>query len=46
MFIKRGADILYNMALIDNGKILIKLHELTIFGQKLVKPIFTILKSN
>ncbi|CAK88332.1 unnamed protein product (macronuclear) [Paramecium tetraurelia] len=36
MFIKRGADILYNMALIDNGQILIKLHELLIFGQKLV----------
>ena len=32
MFIRRGADILYNMALVDNGKILIKLHELLIFG--------------
>ncbi|CAD8141437.1 unnamed protein product [Paramecium pentaurelia] len=45
MFIKRGADILYNMALIDNGQILIKLHELVIFGQKLVKPICTILNT-
>ncbi|CAD8144174.1 unnamed protein product [Paramecium pentaurelia] len=46
MFIKRGADILYNMALIENGKILNQIHELTIFGQKLVKPICTILKTN
>ncbi|CAD8136975.1 unnamed protein product [Paramecium octaurelia] len=46
MFIKRGADILYNMALIDNGSILIKLHELLIFGQKLVKPICTILNTS
>ncbi|CAD8056185.1 unnamed protein product [Paramecium sonneborni] len=45
MFIKRGADILYNIALIDNGKLLSKLHELIIFGQKLVKPICTVLKT-
>ncbi|CAD8144289.1 unnamed protein product [Paramecium octaurelia] len=46
MFVKRGADILYNLALIDNGNILNQLHELTIFGQKLVKPICTILKTS
>lgn len=32
MFIKRGADILYNIALIDNSKILNYIHELKIFG--------------
>ncbi|CAD8059170.1 unnamed protein product [Paramecium sonneborni] len=46
VFIKRGADILHNMALIDNSKLLSKLHDLIIFGQKLVKPICTILKTS